>query len=264
MSMTSRPRRHRRNARGRLGQRAPAAAGARAAARVPGRARPRRGRDRGEPDRRGALERHLPDRRATAPRWCCAARPARRCRPSAHDVLREARLLRALRGHARARAGGARGVRGRGDDRLPVLRDGADRGRGDRLERARDALDTPGRAPADRRGADRRARGDPRGRLARRGPRGLRQADRLPGAPAAALHRAVGAQQDARDPRGRARRARGWPSTCPSPARRRSCTATTAWATRSSPPRPPRAWRRCSTGRWRRSATRSPTSATCA
>ena len=48
------------------------------------------------------------------------------------------------------------------------------------------------------------------------------------------------------------------------PTRRRSCTATTASATRSSRPTPPRGWRACSTGRWRRSATRSPTSATCA
>ena len=58
----------------------------------------------------------------------------------------------------------------------------------------------PRAAPADRRGADRRARRDPRRRLARRGPRGLRQADRLPRAPAAALPRPVGAQQDPRDP----------------------------------------------------------------
>ena len=48
------------------------------------------------------------------------------------------------------------------------------------------------------------------------------------------------------------------------PARRRSCTATSASATRSSRRGARRAWRRCSTGRWRRSATRSPTSATCA
>ena len=59
--------------------------------------------------------------------------------PSAHDVLREARLLRALDGHPRARAARAGGVRGRADDRLPVLRDGANRGRGDRRERPRRA-----------------------------------------------------------------------------------------------------------------------------
>ncbi len=38
------------------------------------------GRDRGAPDRRGALERDLPDRARRAPRSCCAARRARRCR----------------------------------------------------------------------------------------------------------------------------------------------------------------------------------------
>ena len=45
----------------------------------------------------------------TSPSWsraatrasCCAARRGRRCRPSAHDVLREARLLRALEGTPR-------------------------------------------------------------------------------------------------------------------------------------------------------------------
>ena len=48
------------------------------------------------------------------------------------------------------------------------------------------------------------------------------------------------------------------------PTRRRSSTATFGSATRCSPPRRPRASPRCSTGRWPRSATRSPTSATCA
>ena len=48
----------------------------------------------------------------------------------------------------------------------------------------------------------------------------------------------------------------------PSPARRRSCTATTGSATRCSRRARRRAWSRSSTGSWRRSATRSPTSAT--
>ena len=65
--------------------------------------------------------------------------------PSAHDVVREARLLRALKGTAGARPGGARGRRGRGDHRQPVLRDGEDRGRADRVQRARRA-----RQPAER------------------------------------------------------------------------------------------------------------------
>ena len=63
--------------------------------------------------------------------------------------------------------------------------------------------------PPDGRGARRRARRGARDRLAGRGARGLRQADRLPRAPAQALPRALGAQQDARDPRGRDRRATG-------------------------------------------------------
>ena len=54
------------------------------------------------------------------------------------------------------------------------------------------------RAPPHRRGADRRAGRDPRRRLAGVRAGGLRQADRLPRAPAAPLRRAVGAQQDAR------------------------------------------------------------------
>ena len=124
--------------------------------------------------------------------------------PPAAPAAAAERARRAARGapaagaarHAGARAGGAGGVRGRGDDRRAVLRDGADRGRGDRLERARGARHAR-RAPPHRRAADRRARRDPRGRLARGGARGLRQADRLPGAPAAALRRPVGAEQDA-------------------------------------------------------------------
>ena len=46
-----------------------------------------------------------------------------------------------------------------------------------------------------------------------------------------------------------------------SPRARRSCTATTASTTRCSRPTIPAASSRCSTGRWRRSAIRSPTSA---
>ena len=128
--------------------------------------------------------------------------------PSAHNVLREARLLRALRGHAGAGAGGAGGGRRRGDDRRAVLRDGAGRGRGDRHGGARGDRHA-GRAQAHQRAADRRARGDPRRRLARGRSGGLRQADRLPGATAAALRRPVGAQQDAGDPRGRDASGRG-------------------------------------------------------
>src|SRR5207302_509660 len=56
----------------------------------------------------------------------------------------------------------------------------------------------------------------------------------------------------------------GSPRTCPTRRRRRSCMATTGSATRSSAHRRRLACWRCSTGRWRRSATRSPASATCA
>ena len=52
--------------------------------------------------------------------------------------------------------------------------------------------------------------------------------------------------------------------TCRAQARRRSCTATTGLETRSSRRTPPRAWPRCSTGRWPRSETRWPTWGTCA
>ena len=104
----------------------------------------------------------------------------------------------------------------------------------------------------------------PRRRLARGRAGGLRPAGRLPRAPARPLRRAVGAQPHARLPavervgalaRGtvpdvaagddRARRL---------PARQRDVRARAAAA----------AWSRSSTGRCRRSATRSPTSATCA
>src|SRR5438445_28138 len=52
------------------------------------------------------------------------------------------------------------------------------------------------------------------------------------------------------------------PRTCPSRRPRRSCTATTAWATRCSRTAHRRGWWRSSTGRWPRSATPSPISAT--
>ena len=51
--------------------------------------------------------------------------------------------------------------------------------------------------------------------------------------------------------------------TCPTRSRRRSSTATTGWATRWSGTTIRRGSSPCSTGRWARSATRAPTSATC-
>ena len=136
--------------------------------------------------------------------------------PSAHDVLREARLLRALARHARARAAGAGGVRRRGGDRLPVLRDGAGRRRGDRLRASPTPLDTPDRAPAHRRAADRRARGDPRASTGRRP--GWRASASRPATSSASCGASPGCGRSTR--RARSRRssasARGWPRTCPS------------------------------------------------
>ena len=183
--------------------------------------------------------------------------------PSAHDVLREARLLRALES-----------TPARVPRVLAVCEDPAvigcpfyvmERVEGEVIvstvpERAGHAR----RTQRDRRGADRGAGGDPRRRLAGGGPRGIRQADRLPGAPAEALRGAVGAEQDARD-RGDGTGGRlALRAHAELGPRRRSCTATIASATRCSPPAPLRGWWPCSTGRWRRSATRWPISATCA
>ena len=103
-------------------------------------------------------------------------------------------------------------------------------------------LDTPEERAPDERGARRRARGDARRRLARGRPRGLRQADRLPRAPGAALQRAVGAQPHARAAGRRARRPRGCATTCRSPATRPSSTATSGSATSCSRPRRRRGW----------------------
>ena len=49
-----------------------------------------------QPDRRGPLERHLPDRAAATAELVLRRPPRPPLPPSAHDVLREARLLRAL------------------------------------------------------------------------------------------------------------------------------------------------------------------------
>ena len=138
--------------------------------------------------------------------------------------------------------------------------------RADRRRRAeRDARAGARRPRArDGRGDDRRAGGAARGRLARRRAGGLRPARRLPGAPAGPLRRAVGAQPHARAARDGAggRLAGGAPPGVAAGDDR----------PRRLPPRQPHvragapaaAWSRCSTGRCRRSATRSPTSATCA
>ena len=195
--------------------------------------------DRGRAARRGPLERHVPD-------------PPRRDRagaaPAAAPAAAAVRARRAARGAAAARVEGtrradaarARHVRRRRRDRRAVLRDGEGRGRRHHDARSRPRSTRP--SSARRIGEqliDALVRG-PRRRLARLRPGGLRQADRLPGAPAAALRRAVGAQQDARDRR-RSTASTAWlaRAPCRSPVRRRSSTATTASATRCSRPGAP-------------------------
>ena len=117
--------------------------------------------------------------------------------PSAHDVLREARLLGAVED---------------ADVRTPKVLVACDdesvigapfyvmeRVSGDVIVTALpEALDSRGAAPPHLRGARRLPDRDPRRRLGGLRPAGLRQADRLPRPPAAALRRPVGAQQDAR------------------------------------------------------------------
>ena len=182
--------------------------------------------------------------------------------PSAHDVLREARVLCGGGGHRGARARGARRVRRRVGARRALLRDGGgERQRGHRHHPA--SARQSGGARADRPGADRRARRDPRGRLARLRPRGLRQAHRLPGAPAAPLRTGCGSTTR--------------PASC------RACRSSATGSRRNLPESPAativhgdyrlgnvmvaddapgRRGRRSSTGSWPRSAIRWPTWAT--
>ena len=124
------------------------------------------------------------------------------------------------------------------------------------------ALDNSRRSPAHRRGARRRPRRGPRRGLARRRPRGLRQADRLPRAPAAPVHRPVGAQPHARHPRSRVPWANGTTGTCPNPS---APTPATVRPRRLPPgqhddgagrPRPARGHLRLGDGHHRRSAGR--------
>ena len=74
---------------------------------------------------------------------------------------------------------------------------------------------------------------------------------------------ALGDQQDARDPDRRAGRRVARATTCPSRCRRPSSTETSASGTRWSRRTNRRGSSRCSTGRWARSAIRAPTSAIC-
>ncbi len=183
----------------------------------------------GRADRRGTLEHHLPRApRRRASGAAATAAPA----PAALGTRRAPRGSPAAGagGHAGSRAGGARRGRRRVHPRSAVLRDGGDpRERARQRDPARARL--AGRAPPDRGGAGRRARRGARRGLAGLRARGLRQAHRLPRAPAAPLHRPLGAQQDARARRRRGARRVAPPATCRTPPRRRSCTATTGSAT---------------------------------
>ena len=159
--------------------------------------------------------------------WVLRRPPRPPLPPCAHDVLREAFLLKRARAHRRARAEGARHLRRRVAARRAVLRDGARRGRRPRRRRCRTAC-TRTRIgeelidalvevhAADWQAAGLEGFGKPTGYLERQ----LRR-----------FTRALGAQRDARD-RGAGRGhalARRAPSR--SPARPRSCTATTGSGT---------------------------------
>ena len=187
------------------------------------------GPDHGDASRRGAFERHLlrPPRRRPgrpAPPAASAAAPV----GARHDA-RGARPARS-RGLRRPRSAGARDVSRRVAPRRALLRHGVPR----RLRAdARHAARARGRERAccDR-GADggrprRTARGRLRGLRAGR----LRQADGIPGAPAAPLRRAVGGRTHARAARVRRADRLARATTCRRAVRRRSCTATTGSAT---------------------------------
>ena len=184
------------------------------------------------------LEPHVLDRRrharvGAAPAAARARAPDRaRHGPRVHGAHRARR-------HRRARPAHARVLRRRRGQRRALLRDGA--------RSTACILRTPAehrhalarrRAPLLR-GAHRRARRDPRGRLRRGRARRLRPSRRLRRAPGAPLGRAVGTVEDARAPRDRRARA---PAARRAPRRRRrrrSCTATTASTTRCSRPTTP-------------------------
>ena len=172
------------------------------------------GRARVRADRRGPLQRHV--RRAPRRRGVRPAPPAarRRCRPAPTTCC----ARRACCGAGRPARACPRCSPSCDDESVigaPFYVMDEGRGRRRSPTEVPPALDTREDRRADGRGARRRARRGPRRRLAGRGPGGLRQADRLPRAPAAPLHRAVGAQQDARDRRGRARRRTGCEANLP-------------------------------------------------
>ena len=183
--------------------------------------------------------------------------------PSAHDVVREARLQLALREA--------------GFTRLPTIA---------AVCEDESLLGVPfyvmtyldGFVPADelppgleteaaRRRARRRSRGrarrDPRGRRHDAGPRRVRASGELQRAPGTALRAALGASTRRARSHASRRSRRGSPTTCPIRLRRPSSTATSGSGTRWSAATTRPGSSPCSTGRWARSAIRARTSATC-
>ena len=193
--------RHRRDVAVGCGGGEAAAPGPRPRARVPRRARARVGGGAGAADRRGRrIELHVPAR-ARRGLFVLRRPPRPPLPPSAHDVVREARLQLAI-----GKAGFARlpeivaVCEDESGARRPVLRHDVPRGLGrDRGAAAR--ARGRGGAAAPRRRPGGRARRDPRGGRLDSGAGRVRAAGELRGAAGAALHAALGGEQDARAPR---------------------------------------------------------------
>ena len=192
--------------------------------------------------------------------WVLRRPPLGHVLPTAHDMAREYTVLAALAPTNVPVPQPLRVLRRPGRERRSVLRDGEGRRRHPAHARGDRDADARRRAPL-RRGARRRARRDSRRRLHRGRAHRVRSSRRVRRTPSAAVGRTVGTLEDARaarDRRARAPAARRAPRVCRRP---RSCTATIASTTRCSMPTISGASSRCSTGRWRPSAIRSPTSA---
>ena len=185
---------------------------------------------------------------------------------TAHDMTREYRVLSALHGTAVPVPRAAGALRGRRRHRRALLRDDLRR----RGRRPR----CGGRAGAAARRPFRRGRGDdghprrPACRRPRRGRAGrLRPAGGVHGAAGAPLGRPARRLPQPRPARRRRRCGRRWPRRCRRPSRRPTATIVHGdYRLDNLVVGPARRGRRlracgpCSTGRWRRWATRSPTS----
>ena len=207
--------------------------------------------------------------------WSCAARrPGRCCRPRTTSCASTASWTcsRAPTRRCACRAYVAV-CEDAGRARRAVLPDGTGRSASSSATSCR-----PGWTAA----GQRRPRARPGGRARRDPPRRPSSRSSPPGsaAPGGYLERQLRRWTGpARGHPGRGRRSRrtgarrcptttpcatGCATTCPTSSSRRSCTATTSWTTSwSAPGTRPRASPRSSTGRWRPSATRGPTWATC-